>query len=93
MVALARLGMRWGDEMAPDGVKLTFVEELKFWLRYAVHRCYLCGRLLWFTPFTDCEPCTVARIVRETCPACHEPAYILNEASNVTRCLVCGYAG
>jgi hypothetical protein len=78
--------------MGSDEKEPTLFDDLKFWLRFIFNHCYNCGKLLLFTPFPECEPCCEARIKQETCPACHEPAYILDESSNVRRCVFCGYA-
>lgn len=51
--------------MSPDAEPRTLKENILWWLRYIMHRCYDCGWPLFFSPFTECEACSIKRIAEE----------------------------
>jgi hypothetical protein len=53
--------------MNPEGDPKTFWDLLRMNLFLFVHRCYDCGRLMFRTPFVECEQCYKGRLVKHVC--------------------------
>lgn len=43
--------------MGPDGELKTFWEKIRMDLFLLVHRCYDCGRIMFYTPLCECKDC------------------------------------